>query len=853
MNALVRMLIALLLCSAPLRRAACQSTPSGTMGIGDARWIADAAMARAADTMHWTFETGAPGVRGPFPLLRKTFALSATSPIRRAELVVTALGSYQVTLNGRRTSNAVLTPDWTDYRRRLPYQTYDVTSLIRSGTNAIGVQLGEGWYGSPVGTAPYGYGPPPVRVRCLLIVTHANGRVETIASDSSWRSAPGPIRMSQIYAGETYDARALPAGWNQSSFNDRAWTPVRVLDGPVGLAPDNPVQLEPQRSPLIQRTRLVVPVRRIVVAPDTIVYDLGQNMVGWMRFRVRGPAGSTVQLRHAEVLMPDGQHLQRSNLREAEATDQYTLAGRGAETYEPHFTYHGFRYVEVVASAGVRMDSLSGVVFHTAARETATFDTRNPKLARLWENIVWSLRGNLMSVPTDCPQRSERFAWLGDAAAFWPTAVYLMDLESFTGKWLQDLRDSQLDVRDANTQEGKDTTVVGCFPARTPPITSRCGGPGWSDAGILVPFAAYRQYGDTAQVRAHWVAMERYMAFIAANNPTFLWQTHSGGYGDWYPAASDEQTGGELIATAFWAADAMAMRDLAQGLGNQEAEARYATLYDHIRAAFARAYIGSDGSVGQLVSPSENASGTMPADTTRRRLTSQTSDVLALKYGLVPETLRSAVTGHLVSEIATRHGHLATGFLGTPRILPVLSEQGRDDIAYQLLLEEGLPSWLYMVNAGATTMWERWDGDLRPTTTSFNHYAYGAVGEWLLKYAVGITQDTSSTAFRHIVIHPHLDPLARLTHLGAQYRSHVGVIASTWTIDSITNVVTLVVRIPPGQEARVDVPLRRGTSFTYVSHIVGAGTHRFRTPARSVTADVQRATAARSRNEVFIY
>lgn len=807
--------------------------------LASAAWIADAAMARAAEGAQWTPEGGlderATPMRGPFPLFRKAFTLRPDSRVQRAELVVTALGSYQVRLNGQRTSDAILAPGWTDYRRRLLYQTHDVTPLLQRGENVLGVLLGEGWYGSAVRITPYLYGPPPIRFKGALIVSYADGRVETIVSDESWRSTGGPIQWARIFDGETFDARRRPAGWDRAGFDDAAWAPVRVLGPLPALTPAGPPILEAQAAEEIRPTQTLTPVRRVrlsidTIGPDTVMYDFGQNMVGWTRIEARGPAGGTVTIRHAELLMPDRRHIDQGNLRNAAATDSYTLAGTGtgAERLEPHFTYHGFRYVEVVTSPGVEAEAPVGIVFHSDAPRTLTFESSDPRVERLWQNIAWSLRGNLMSVPTDCPQRAERLAWLGDAAAFWPTAVYLMDLDRFTGKWLADLRDGQQTIIDWTAGDRViphdlaravysevHPAMAGCYPAHMPP-PSGCGGPGWSDAGVLVPYAAYRHYGDTAQVRTHWASMERYMRFIEANNPDYRWEKFNGGFGDW---GAPTRTGSGIIATAMWAADALAMRAMARGLGDREAEARYAALYEKIQAAFAAGYISAKGEVGEVFLVRST-----PADTMPRWHMSQTGDVLALRYGLVPDSLRATVTDHLVGNIAWHRGRIASGFLGSTRMLPALSENGRDDIAYQLLLNDGPPSWLFMISQSATTMWEYWDGGV---DGSWNHYALGAVGEWMIRYAVGIGQDTGSVAFERIVIRPHVDPYARLTRMGATYRSRRGDIRSVWTIDTTTMAVTLEVTIPPGPHARVDVPVWRGDRYVYRSRTVAPGAHRF--------------------------
>lgn len=798
--------------------AAQQPTQQSNATFGSAQWITGDALARAADTAQWAKDRGALGIRGPFPLLRKSFTVPAGTTVRRATITVTALGSYQLSLNGHPVGNDVLTPGWTDYRDRVEYQTYDVTHAIVPGANALGAMVGEGWYGSTIGGShihPYTYGRPPVRLICALRITYANGKTQTVVSDTTWRSISGPIQMSTIYAGETYDARALPDGWNRATvdghpFDDRAWSGVRAYPAPGIL-------VEPQQNEPIQRVDSIHVVKSFPVGPDSTGYDVGQNMVGWVRVHVHGPAGATVHIRHAEILADDGRHLSTQNLRDAAATDTYTLSGHGDEVFEPHFTYHGFRFIEIDAPSTVQVTKVTGIVVHSNAPETITFESSDSLVNRLFKNIQWSLRGNLMSVPTDCPQRSERIGWTGDVEVFWPTATYLMDLRQFTHKWLIDLRDTQDEIGN------------GCYPMFSPhpyPIgrTPYCGGPGWADAGILVPYAAYRQYNDTSLVREHWASMQRYMTYIEKENTTgehpYLWYEHNEGWGDWLPAGRP-RTGGyptrdPLLSTALWAADVLAMRDMARGIGNTAAEEQYAALYHHIQEAFANAYVNGAGVVSETM-----------LDSTQQSIvvSNQTGYAMALRYGLVPEAQRAAAAKNLADSITANAGHLATGFLGTPRLLPALTEQGHDDVAYGLLLNTTYPSWLYMVERGATTMWEQWDGDR--VAASFNHYAYGAVGEWILRYAVGITQSDDSAGFRSIVIRPHPDPLGRITHLGASYRSVVGTITSSWTVDPTTHVVTLDVTVPAHRTARVDVPVYDGTAYRYVSHQVTGGTHHY--------------------------
>ena len=534
-----------------------------------------------------------------------------------------------------------------------------------------------------------------------------------------------------------------------------------------------------------------------------------------------------MQLVYAERLSSD-QGVSRANLRVAKATDTYILAGRGSklgtlggeETYEPHFTYHGFRYVELVASDNVHVESLIGIAVRTAVGETTDLTTSDPRVNRLWQIVKWSLRANLMSVPTDSPQRSERFGWLGDAGGFWPTAVYLTDLKEFTRKWAQDLRDAQQGLRDAaaeGTIEGNvpDRAAFGCYPPFAPPPIAECGGPGWSDAGVLVPYASYLQYGDATLLRQHWASMQSYMSFIAKANPNFTWIEDNRGYGDWR-APFDEPVAPAVIGTAFWAADALAMRTMAHDLGDGRDEAIYARTYERIRRAFGRAYVQPDGRVGEPPTIRDRKS---------KARSSQTNDVLALRYGLVPERMRRRVIENLVADVESRGDRLATGYLGTPQLLPVLSDSGRDDLAYKLLLQTERPSWLYVVEHGATTMWEAWDANT-DTKASLNHCILGSVGFWLVRYAAGITQSASSIGFQQILVHPHLDPGSHLARLSATYRSAAGAIESAWSV-SENHAVRLVVTIPRSSVARVDLPVWNGSEYKYISYTVSSGEHVF--------------------------
>ena len=772
------------------RAAPCAPGAWWETGMMGERWRAAwiAASDAPLDTAARIGTDGPAADSGTVPLLRRAFALRG-APVR-ARIYATALGSYRLTVNGRAAGPGVLVPDWTDYRDRVTYQTYDITRLLRPGRNAMGVLLGAGWFASRMGFASkrYAYGPPPVRLLLELVLTYADGREEVIGSDTSWRTAPSPVLSSEIYDGETYDARLEQPGWDGPAFDDRAWHPVIVAAAPTAV-------LQPQAMPPIERTAIVRARRLWSPAAGTWVFDLGQNFAGWARLAVKGPRGTRVRMRFAEILDADGRSITQINLRSAKATDTYVLGGRGLETFEPHFTYHGFRYVEVTGFPGrPGLGALTGVVVHTALPETGALRTSSADVNRLWQNILWTQRANLYGIPTDCPQRDERMGWMGDAQVFWRTASYNMDMAAIGEKWLADVRDGQ--------------TPDGCFPNFAPNFLGvlSCGAPGWADAGVIIPWTLWRQYGDTRVLAEQWDAMVRYLAFIADSNPDFLW-THGKQvqFGDWLPAGSTRswgETNTDLISTAFWAYDASLMSQMAAALGKDSAAATYARLAGRIRAAFDTAYVAADGRVGApFVNP----------DSVHSTYT-QTASVLALRFRLVPDSLRARAASRLVDDIGAHGWHLTTGFLGSAYVLPVLSDAGQDSVAFRLLLQPTYPSWLYEVKAGATTVWERWNGDHGdPGMNSYAHYAFGAVGEWLYRYLGGIGEAEGSVGFSRIEIRPRWS--AVLDSARAVYRSPHGTIVSAWRRRP-DGAVVVTVTIPANTVGRVVLPAGRRPAVT---------------------------------------
>jgi len=735
-------------------------------GFDDSAWIAAAPIPNAS---HQTLGTPLPA-ESP-NLFRRQFEVS--QPIKTARIYSTALGSYQLYLNGQRVGNDVLAPGWTDYAKHIVYQAYDVTSQLREGTNAIGAILGGGWYADGLSwrQTRYSFGPPPVRLFVQLEVEYADGTRDVIATDESWKTATSPIVFSEIYNGERYDATRELSGWDQPSFADTAWEHAVVESAPPGA-------LVAQEFPPIRITQTLVAKAITNPKTDVYIFDLGQNMAGWARLHVAGPRGTKVRLRFAEILKSDGS-LYRDNLRSAEATDTYILRGTGSEVFEPHFTYHGFRYVEVTGFPGVPPpNAVEGVVIHTDSPITITFATDNPSVNQLWNNILWGQRANFMSVPTDCPQRDERLGWMADAQLFWRTAVFNTDLTAFSRKFTTDMRDAQ--------------SKAGAFSDVTPRVGPTSDSmPGWADAGVVIPWTAYTQYRDKRILEENWDAMEKWMSHIETANPSYLWIHERGrDFGDWLAIGSE--TPRDLIATSYWAYDSSLMRQMALALGHKADAKKYQTLLENILTAFNKEYVKTDGTVGNG---------------------SQTSYALALHMGLLPETLRAAAANHLVADIQAHNWHLTTGFLGTPYALLALSATGHSDVAYRLLMQTTLPSWLYMVERGATTMWERWNGDQMldaADMNSFNHYAYGAVAEWLYRYVAGIDFDVDDPGFHRIVLHPQFG--SQLRHVKATYDSPYGAITSQW--DAAGNKLTWKAIVPPNATALMYFPSGVGTKLS---------------------------------------
>jgi len=736
---------------------------------------------------------GDPWPTGAVKALRRSFEV--TEPIASARLYATALGAYSFSINGKPAGNQILSPGWTDFRQRVTYQTYDVTDEVKTGKNAIGGLLAPGWYSTPLQWYGQGnnYGKTQPALRAQLRIEYLDGSVDWVVTDEKWKADISPILSAEIYDGETYDARRLRKGWDSGPFDDTKWTGASVVQ------PHEP-EIVWQYFPPI-RAHLVLDAKTVTnPSAGVYIYDFGQNLSGVARLRAKGSAGTDVRLRFGEVLNPDGT-LYVENLRTAKATDHFVLAGSGAvEEFEAKFTFHGFRYVELSGLASKpELADVKAVVFHTDAPFTATLKTGSAMINQLWSNILWGQRSNFVGVPTDCPQRDERLGWTADAQVFWRTASYNMDLAAFSRKFSADMR---------GTQVGTD--MYGIFaPGTSTPNPAF--GTGWSDAGVIIPWTSWIQNSDAAVIEENWAAMERYLAAIEAVNPDHLWKKNYGiPFADWL--APEGVTPVDLIATAYWAYDVTLMKQMAQGAGKSADEKKYAELFEKIKAAFNDAYVKSDGSVAGIPPPPVFASGT-EAKLSDKPVETQTGYVLALHMNLLPEALRPSAAQKLVDRLAANQWRLATGFLGTPYLLSALTDTGHADVAYRLLLNTEYPSWGYLVEHGATTMWERWNGDQKrndPTMNSYNHYAYGAVGDWIYRYAAGIDVDSSDPGYHTIWLHPTFDP--RLGSLDFSYESSYGTIRSSWNISGKTAIWKLT--IPPNATARLPLSKAQRESFT---------------------------------------
>ena len=723
------------------------------------------------------------GRQSPAPLLRRSFELA--SDVVSARLYATALGVHRMTINGVPVSDDLLAPGWTTYRHRLLADTYDVTALLNAGENVIAAVLGDGWYRGRIGWDPdddRGHYGKELGLIAQLEMTLADGSSLRVVTDSSWQASTGEVRTADLYDGTTIDLRRAQPGWDQPGFDETHWQPAAITPFDTNV-------IEPRIAPPVRIVE-VLPVQPLPTSNGAVLLDAGQNISGFVRLRVRGQTGDRVTVRHAEVLDADGS-LHTRSLRSAKATDAYTLAEGEETVLEPPFTFHGFRYAEVVSDAEIVEAAFVAISSDTPRR--GRFECSLEPLNRLHENVVWSQRDNFVSVPTDCPQRDERLGWTGDAQAFATTASTLFDSEAFWASWLRDLeldQDDRLGV----------SSVVPDVVLRGEP---RFGRAGWADAATIVPWAVYESYGDLQIVRTQFDSMRRWVESLCAKQGVDGLLGDSMQFGDWLDPDAPPgipwkaKTDSTYLANCFFAHSARLTADAADLLGEPGFGAEYRAVADRVAAATWVRW-GAEA------------------------VTTQTGCAVALRLRIAPEPLRTAVGEALAELVRRAGGRVATGFLGTPLVLPALADTGHIDEAYLMLLRREMPSWLYQVDQGATTVWERWDailpdGSIHPGTMtsppdvpesdggahmlSFNHYAYGAVIDWVYRHVAGIAPDVDRPGYRHVIFAPK--PAHGVEWARASIDTPYGPAAIDWRLES-------------AGDLSVEVELPFGTSGLFV-------------------------------------
>jgi alpha-L-rhamnosidase len=709
------------------------------------------------------------------PLLRKEFTTEAGKTIKSARVYASAHGVYELELNGDKVGDQFLAPGSTDYRKRIQYQTYDVTDQVEQGDNAIGAELGDGWWAGKVGMWGPGMFGTSVGLIAQLRIDYTDGSHQIVKTDDTWKSHFGPYRAADNIDGESYDANAEQPGWDRPGYDDSGWASATVAASDTAKLvpqPDEPVRVTGERPALVRTASPGV--------ANGYIYDLGQNMVGVARMRIQGVAGQTVKFRYAEELYDDGRFYV-GNLRAAKVTDYYTFKTTGTVVYTPKFTQHGFRYIEISgASVAPELSDVTGVVWGSDLKATGDLATSDPMLNQLVSNISWGQRGNFLSIPTDTPARDERLGWTGDINVFSPTASYLRDTRAFLQKWTADLRDSAYG----------NGNLPGIAPSV--PTIDLGSGLGWSDSGITVPYAAWHAQGDNAIVRQNYAAMQKFFGFVKDGAGADLIDSARGNWNDWLNL--DDNTGTDVLGTAYYAEDARMLSEMAAAIGEDADAAEYAALSADIRDAFTTKLIASDGTVEG---------------------NSQTGYAMALGMNLITDpVLREKVGEKYVAKLKTSDYHLTTGFLGTPWLLPALTSIGRSDLAYTMILKKDYPSWGYEIANGSTTMWERWnsigpDGSFGDEgMNSFNHYAYGAVGDWMYQNIGGISAVTAG--YKESRIAPVVG--GGLTHGHGTYDSVYGTISSDWRTEAGN--FSLDVEVPVNTTSTVSVPAANLLSVT---------------------------------------
>ena len=732
----------------------------------EAQWLVDdwKSGSVTAENSVCDLTIGRPKQYLPAPYLRKEFTVA--TGVKRAIVYATAQGVYELSLNGQRVSNDVFMPGWTDYKQRIYYTAYDVTDLLKEGANAIGAILGDGWFRgniSCIGQNKYGN---KLRLKAQLHIDYQNGQSEILATDPSWKASYGPILESDMQAGEVYDARLEMPGWSQAGFDQSSWSPIVTGSSLKPL-------LQAYPGVPVRAVKELPAVKVTEPTPGTYVFDLGQNFSGWARLKVNGQAGDEVTMIFAEMLKDDGSAY-TINLRSARAVDTYVLKGGGEEVWEPRFTFHGFRYVQV---SGLKekptADAITGIALYSDSLEASSFECSNPMVNKIQENIVWGQRSNYLEVPTDCPQRDERLGWTGDTQVFIRTGCYNQDVSEFFTKWMVDLMDTQ--------------NRKGLFGNQAPVFHGH-GAAAWACAGIICPWTIYKVYGDTRMIETHYDAMVRYMDACGKDGLGGR-KVHT--WGDWLAPGGRPPTA--FISAAYHAYTTSLMAEMAVALGKIDDATKYNKQFQDIRAHFQKTFVKPDGKIESEL---------------------QTAYCMALSFDLLSAAQRKQAEAHLIARIKADNYHLTSGFLGIPILLPTLTEMGRSDIAYRMIQNTTYPSWGYSIEQGATTIWERWNsyskdkgfGDVK--MNSFNHYSLGACGEWMFRSMLGI--ETDGAGFKKITMKPELGE--GITWAKGHYDSIQGRIGSDWKIENKT--FHWNITVPANTTATVYVPTKDAAAVT---------------------------------------
>ncbi|MES2475299.1 MAG: family 78 glycoside hydrolase catalytic domain [Verrucomicrobiota bacterium] len=738
--------------------------------------------------------------------------------IVRATVHATALGVYAMEINGTRVSDERLAPGWTSYKNRIHSQTYDVTKLIHEGKNAIGATLADGWYSGYVayglltgqeGLIPgingrYYYGISPA-ARIQLELELADGTRQTLITDPSWKTSLGPLTESDILMGESYDARKELTGWTQPGYDESAWQPAVSKTG-------SDAKVQPHPGVPIRPIQEISPKSIKEQTPGVFIFDLGQNISGVIRLNVKGKPGDKVTIRYAEVLHNDGR-LSTENLRCARAVDTYILKGDPAgESWTPEFTYHGFQYVELSGFPGIPdKNAVTGIVIHSDTPIHGSFESSDPMLNQLYQNMVWTQRANFFEMPTDCPQRDERMGWTGDAQIYVRAATFNADIASFYIKWLRDLNDDAWDY--------------GAYPAYAPRPLARPNehhAAGWMDAGVICPWTIWQVYGDTRVISEHWRKMNDFMDWRATRDPELKGAIDDCGFGDWLSVGT-VKTPIPFIDLAYHAYDARLMSEMAAAIGRDSDAKKYQDRADQVKAAFQKAYLGEGSKLA---------------------IHNQSAYAIALFFDLIPAGQREAASAHLAYLVKENGNKMTTGFLGTRPLLPALSASGHHDLAGILMQQHEYPSWGYEVDNGATTIWERWDSYIKgegvhePSMNSFSHYAFGAVCEWMFSDLAGI--DRAAPGFDKVKIAPR--PTGTITHAAASMETRHGKLACSWKI--VGDRFTAEITVPPNTTADLTLPVSGqitdsgapATARPGIHHVeknqltLGSGTYHFTAP-----------------------